>query len=216
MAGGKHLSIPFLNSIDQKSTIAEVATCLDALPNQRIEQAPWIDYPYKPVVSFAIGHSNDCLMIKYYVKEKVVKGACHSPNSPVYTDSCVEFFIALENGAGYYNLEFNCIGTNLSGFGSGKTDRTPLPEAVIKNIKYQALLHNDTRAGMINWELALMIPIRVFCFHTISTLQGMRCAANFYKCGDELPDPHFLSWMPIQSPQPNFHLPEFFGSLYFE
>ena len=40
--------------------------------------------------------------------------------------------------------------------------------------------------------------------------------ANFYKCGDELQTPHFLSWNPIQIEQPDFHRPDFFGTLEFE
>jgi hypothetical protein len=40
--------------------------------------------------------------------------------------------------------------------------------------------------------------------------------ANFYKCGDELPTPHFLSWNPIEWKEPSFHRPEQFGKLIFE
>jgi hypothetical protein len=40
--------------------------------------------------------------------------------------------------------------------------------------------------------------------------------ANFYKCGDELQTPHFLSWNPIEIDQPDFHRPDFFGTLEFE
>jgi hypothetical protein len=37
--------------------------------------------------------------------------------------------------------------------------------------------------------------------------------ANFYKCGDLTAHPHFLSWNPIDLPKPDFHRPEFFGTL---
>ncbi len=40
--------------------------------------------------------------------------------------------------------------------------------------------------------------------------------ANFYKCGDELQTPHFLSWNPIEIEKPDFHRPDFFGTLRFE
>ena len=40
--------------------------------------------------------------------------------------------------------------------------------------------------------------------------------ANFYKCGDELQTPHFLSWNPIKIENPDFHRPDFFGTLEFE
>ena len=39
---------------------------------------------------------------------------------------------------------------------------------------------------------------------------------NFYKCGNQLPKPHFLSWNPIPTDNVQFHCPEFFGELDFE
>jgi hypothetical protein len=39
---------------------------------------------------------------------------------------------------------------------------------------------------------------------------------NFYKCGDELGVPHFVSWTKIKTDSPAFHMPEFFGGLEFE
>ena len=47
-------------------------------------------------------------------------------------------------------------------------------------------------------------------------LYGARMKANFYKCGDKLQTPHFLSWNRIDLPSPNFHRPDFFGTLEFE
>jgi len=47
-------------------------------------------------------------------------------------------------------------------------------------------------------------------------LNGKTMRANFYKCGDKLQTPHFLSWAPIDLPKPKFHCPEFFGELVFE
>jgi hypothetical protein len=47
-------------------------------------------------------------------------------------------------------------------------------------------------------------------------LKGKTCRANFYKCGDDLPEPHFLSWNNIIADKPDFHLPQYFGTLTFE
>ena len=38
---------------------------------------------------------------------------------------------------------------------------------------------------------------------------------NIYKCGDLLPQPHFVTLFPIQAPQPDYHRPEFFQPLPF-
>jgi hypothetical protein len=44
---------------------------------------------------------------------------------------------------------------------------------------------------------------------------GVRWRANFYKCAEHNSHPHWLMWAPIDFPKPNFHLPEFFGTLEF-
>lgn len=38
---------------------------------------------------------------------------------------------------------------------------------------------------------------------------------NFCKCADETAYPHYLTWNPIDLPQPNYHCPEFFGEIRF-
>ncbi len=38
---------------------------------------------------------------------------------------------------------------------------------------------------------------------------------NFYKCGDETKSEHYGMWNNIDSPKPNFHLPECFGDFIF-
>ena len=74
----------------------------------------------------------------------------------------------------------------------------------------------EERIGECTWEVALVIPYTVFIKHRITSLDGQTIKANFYKCGDELQTPHFLSWNPINIEKPDFHRPDFFGSLEFE
>ena len=38
---------------------------------------------------------------------------------------------------------------------------------------------------------------------------------TLYKCGDELPHPHFRSWKSIETEKPDFHRPEFFAEVAF-
>jgi hypothetical protein len=42
---------------------------------------------------------------------------------------------------------------------------------------------------------------------------GATLCANFYKCGDELSVPHYISWAPIEAEKPNFHRPDCFGKM---
>ena len=50
----------------------------------------------------------------------------------------------------------------------------------------------------------------------VKRLDGKTMKGNFYKCGDKLQTPHFLSWSPIGLERPMFHCPAFFGTLSFE
>jgi hypothetical protein len=165
-----------------------------------------------------MAHCDDCLFIKFYVEEEYLKAGYQKANDPVYKDSCVEMFIAFERGGGYYNFEFNCIGTCLLGYGSGRENRTLLSESTIGQIEYFSNLYKgyDSATKKAGWELTVKIPVSVFCKHVIKTLSGKSCLGNFYKCGDDLPVPHYLSWNPIQTPEPDFHRPEYFGKVLFE
>ena len=74
----------------------------------------------------------------------------------------------------------------------------------------------EERVDDTTWEVALIIPYAAFFKHQIQSLDGKEVKANFYKCGDELQTPHFLSWNPIKIEKPDFHRPDFFGTLEFE
>ncbi|MDO4827106.1 MAG: carbohydrate-binding family 9-like protein [Bacteroidia bacterium] len=67
------------------------------------------------------------------------------------------------------------------------------------------------------WHITFIIPISALYkdkFASWDELKGARC--NFYKCGDGLSKPHYLSWAPVLTEKPNFHSPQFFGEVEFE
>ncbi len=67
-----------------------------------------------------------------------------------------------------------------------------------------------------DWTLYAEIPKEALGFLTDEKLSKQVIGANFYKCGDETNEPHYISWNPIDTPNPNFHVPQFFGDLVFE
>lgn len=211
------LIVPFLGSVNKGSSLDELSLLLDCHERNLIGMVPWPVYGYIPDASFSIAYGSDCIFIKYYVIEKAIRAIYRRTNEPVYKDSCVEFFISFGDEEAYYNFEFNCAGTCLLGFGKNKRERKLLPEPLIRKIKNQVLLKTVKGAGPsnISWELTLMIPLDVFYHHPLISLNGQHCKVNFYKCGDELPEPHFLSWNDIKVEEPDFHLPEFFGEMQF-
>lgn len=203
-----------LKQVDAGTTIQTLSLLLDGVEKNILNQQPWQAYPYVPAVEFAIANTADTIFLKFYVTEKSIRATNHIANSSVWEDSCVEFFIAFDNEPQYYNFEFNCIGTACVGYGHSKQGRHLLPETLIRQIKYQVVIDNQP-GSEFHWELTVAIPKKVFSFNTITSLEGKQCRVNFYKCGDQLPTPHFITWSGIQSEEPDFHLPEFFGALHF-
>lgn len=214
----KQLEVPYLPLLDKQSLLEEISDELDNLEKNLLDKAPWLNYSYKPSVKFALGYSLDCIFIKFYVAEEAVRAKFRNINDPVYKDSCVEFFISFNGEENYYNLEFNCLGTCRLGFGEGRENRALAPEERIRKMKHGVVLQktaSPTGERLTTWELTLMIPAEVFYQHEIATFSGVNARGNFYKCGDELPRPHYLAWNNIYAQEPNFHLPEYFGEVQF-
>ncbi|OCX51568.1 hypothetical protein BEL04_16220 [Mucilaginibacter sp. PPCGB 2223] len=209
------LSIPFLPSPGTGWTFDEIDRQLDGLAHHDIDHLLWSTDGYKPQVHFSIAHNGSSIFLRFTVLENHIRMVHNTTNDPVYKDTCVEFFIGIEDAPNYYNLEFNCAGTCAVGYGSNKHDRKDLPTDVIANIKSQTKLWRINGDFAYCWELTLVIPTDIFVYHTPVNLNGLKCRLNFYKCGDDLPQPHYLSWSNIESAQPNFHLPEFFGEALF-
>ena len=207
----KKLYAPQIRIADD--SLESVSKALDGCQFESIDVVNWDTFSYKPEVSFTMAYGEDALYLKFFVVEKAVRAVNDQPNGSVWEDSCCEFFCDFD-GKGYYNLETNCIGTQLLGWGSN--DRQHADVAVINSIKKQSSLGAepfDVKTGEFNYEIVMAIPASAFYAHQLSFKKGMCFRANFYKCGDKTPDVHFLSWNPIEVEQPNFHLPEFFGEV---
>lgn len=207
------LNSRFFKPYHKGISIADIVSAMDDLPKHTIANAPWEDYQYKPDCSFAIAHNETDLYLKFFVTEDAVLARFTAPNSLVYKDSCVEFFIAFNNELSYYNLEFNCLGTAYIGYGTGKTERETAPVDRVEQIQSSSLLY--TVDGKFRWELTLIVPVAVFYRHESQLLFRDRAKCNFYKCGDDMPVPHYLCWNNVVSETPNFHLPNFFVEVCF-
>ncbi len=183
-----------------------------------INELNWTEYPYCPEVTVRLSYSSEALLITFDVSEKSVRAVETNINGPVHNDSCVEFFISFDK-THYYNFEFSCIGTPHLAYGPGRSNREKLSTDVVSTIIVNSTLGKqpfDLRTGEFTWQLSALIPLSCFVHHPGLSLKGQSATANFYKCGDALPEPHFVSWNPIATPEPDYHRPEFFGKLIFE
>jgi hypothetical protein len=211
----KPLEVIFLHN--QHASIQEINSLMDELPRHRMGVASWPQYSYQPQVYFSMAHDNRHIFLKYDVQEQTLQAFYRHANEPVYKDSCVECFMAWDD-KGYYNFEFNCLGTCLAAFGPDRENRKSLDASVIAKIQRFSAVHSVFTGNpeeVIHWSIVIKIPLDVFTAHQLPTVSHRKATANFYKCGDSLPQPHYLSWQKINTPTPDFHRPEFFGEISF-
>ncbi|TWR28066.1 hypothetical protein FPZ42_02295 [Mucilaginibacter achroorhodeus] len=207
-------NILYLEVNEQPHRIEDVSALMDLVERMQISFAPWHGEMAMPKVDFCITYNENHIFLKFFVTEAAIKAEYVNFNDPVYEDSCVEFFIAFNGDSSYYNLEFNCMGTGRVQYGSGKYNRAFIPAGLIKTIQHQTTLKNTSR-GDIYWELTLVVPKTVFMFHPQLNLENNRAKVNFFKCGDGLPQPHYLCWNNIVHHEPEFHLTDFFKQVTF-
>ena len=196
----------------------EVQKAIETADWNIIDIVNWSDYPYRPKVEFRIVYGDSALLLQYRVKEQSVRAVAAADNGEVWKDSCVEMFIKPGSDELYYNFEFNCIGFCLLAVGSSREGRELATPEVLSPIRRKTSLERqpfDERKGETEWELSAVIPFACFFKHSDYSPDGKTVRANFYKCGDDLTVPHFLSWNPIKAEKPDFHRPECFGAVKF-
>ena len=206
------LKVEFPEELLQKIPESQREALIEVLAND-----PRPRYQKNPERVYGIAYGENDVHFK--VREESVRAKYGEDNGSVWTDSCVEFFSVPASDGIYYNIECNCIGTILIGAGPARNGREHAPKEVTALVQRWSSLGNEPfeeRVDDTTWEVALIIPYAAFFKHQIQSLDGKEVKANFYKCGDELQTPHFLSWNPIKIEKPDFHRPDFFGTLEFE
>lgn len=212
------LSVPHLKELDSISP-ENVIKILDEFGKRQVLGClNWKEqYPYQPLTAISIAHSGTHLYIDYTVRCNSLRAVNFENNSSVHQDSCVEFFVCPNGELPYYNFEFNCIGTIHAAKRMDRHSGTPLSNAELNSIKrFPSCGSNpfEEVEGMHTWNLLVAIPFEVMGLK----YEGKQIAmtGNFYKCGDLTKTPHFLSWAPIDTPNPDFHRPEFFAKIILE
>ena len=200
--------------------LEEISARMDE-QNERllIDTINWKGYNYKPEVALSIAYSDHEIFLKYYITENYFKAEKTETNQMVCEDSCVEFFVSPEDDGIYYNLEFNGIGTCLLGTGTARENSTRANPEVISKIRRLTSVGEKPvkeNAGEFKWTITIAIPFEVFFHHKVKELKGKTFRANFYKCGDMLSVPHYVTWNAVGTEKPDYHQPEYFGLLKFE
>lgn len=209
----KKIIVPFINQEPEDGKIPENATTIQIGTNNWPK-----DFPYSPSVKASLWHNGSFFFINYEVDEKYIAAMASKDNGEVWKDSCAEFFVALDD-KGYYNIEANCIGNILMSHRKSRKENVEYAdEKILNNISRTSSLVAKpfkARPSTQPWTLRLAIPASAFFKHKLESFNGVEARCNFYKCGDDLPEPHFLSFNPIKTETPDFHRPEFFADIYF-
>jgi hypothetical protein len=181
---------------------------------------------HRPRTQARLLHSTDGLSGIFRVEDRYVRSVHQHFGDPVCEDSCVEIFLLPRPGRGYLNFEMNCGGTlhachvtDHRRVPGGFAAFTPLGEEegrrVLVHASQPTILDPEVETPL-RWQLSFFIPQQLLerYFGALGPLAGQTWRANLYKCGDKTSHPHWASWAPLAAR--NFHLPDCFGTLYFE
>jgi hypothetical protein len=189
----------------------------------QIDQYPWYKGGTKQATNARVVYDDKALYLQFLCEDRHISAEVTKTNGNVCLDSCVEFFATIDpdKGPDYFNVEMNCCGTRLMGFGPARRPRISVTEEQAKRIQIVTSIPGPTRAeqkGDNGWWAAAAVPFDLlseFTGRKIAPVSGTRWKANFYRCGGKT-DSQLAAWNPIAWATPDFHRPEFFGEVRFE
>ncbi|GHT39483.1 hypothetical protein AGMMS49965_05610 [Bacteroidia bacterium] len=210
----KHVAALSLGITDWKS---KAELMMQVANRAAVSTVNWAEaFPYCPDVEFYTAWADNTFYLLFDVQEDTVKAVSTGYQSPVWEDSCVEFFIQTPDPEEdtYRNFEFNCIGGVLASVRRNRKDFRSFTDAEMNKLVIHTSLPKQpiTTPRACRWQLLAEIPFEMLGMPNKSPI-GRKLRANFYKCGDKTPTPHYLTWNPVGTPDPDFHRPEFFGAM---
>ena len=214
----KTLKVPKQHILQCETVFDKIKLMLEAGAEAKIDQINWRkDYPKSLPVSVRAAHDGDKIYLYYEVKGEELRAVNTNDFGSVWEDSCVEFFMQREGDTVYRNFECNVLGALLAARHETREISEKLTPHMASITRFATVKHRyENNRQVSDWTMYLEIPKQAMGFSAGESLSGQKIRANFYKCGDKTPDTHFMSWIPIDLPSPNFHVPQFFGLLEME
>lgn len=185
----------------------------DQIRKVQVDQYPWgRDYMPKTNASVILWEQGGSgIIVRMECMEKNPEAKHEKNDAPVYEDSCLECFLNFDpdNTDAYINLEANANGVLLCEYGKGREDRIKLSQMQCAPPAVQVKRLED------RWICYFIIPMQTIhsLYGKLWFLPGDKIRGNFYKCGGKTAHPHYGSWCPIDSQQPDFHRPDCFGDM---
>lgn len=197
--GSIHMQTEFIKNTELEATFLQV------------NHFPW-GKDYCPMTTAKIWFESE---IGFHVimqcQESHPLAVYQNPDEPVYEDSCMECFLQFypEESEIYMNFEVNSNGIMLCQKGTGRRDRI-----FIRNMGFDQpkVTLQKTESS---WKISYVIPLELIgqVYGRCDFVSGQILRGNFYKCGDKTEIPHYGCWNLIGCDKPDYHRPEYFGSL---
>ncbi len=182
------------------------------IPAAAVDTYRWCQ-GYAPAVTARMVYiQNEGFVLRMDCTERAPKADCTDYMQPVYLDSCMEFFADWLGDGRYINMEMNARGTLLSCIGQDRHERTPIT-AYTDGIIFPVTAVIEAETWSVTAEIPLALLAAILGVERLTVEPGFSFRGNFYKCGDETAIPHFGMWSPIDTPEADFHKPEYFGAL---
>ncbi len=213
------LKIPTQNLSSYETIFDKIKLLNEAGLHLNIDNVNWPnEFPKLLSVTVHIAHDNEKLYLYYQVEGEQLRAENTKDFGSVWEDSCVEFFVQRKGEKTYRNFEFNVLSVLLASQRESRETAREFPQELMSSIeRFTTIRHYyEGELQLSDWSLYAEIPKEAIGFSLDEKLSGQTIGANFYKCGDETSEPHFISWNPIGTQKPDFHVPEYFGELTFE
>ncbi|HUQ67707.1 MAG TPA: carbohydrate-binding family 9-like protein [Flavitalea sp.] len=179
---------------------------------------------FQPVVEAKMMYDDSNVFVIFRVKDRFVQSTVQEYNGSVSENSCVEFFFSPDSSypLKYFNLEVNAGGTPLI-FHISKpwNDFKKLDSEDIKKIEIAHSLPSKVDPEItepVTWVIEYRVPFDMLKKYSVITKPGpgVIWKGNFYKTGSKTSNPNYMTWSFVDNPTPDFHLPQFFGTLKFQ
>lgn len=205
-------------NVEDKPEPFESAEFWNNIPALKIEDYLWLENNYKPKVEAKLCYNNKNIFVRFISHESEITARYTKINDLVHKDSCVEFFINPfpSKTINYFNFEINPLGAMYVGFGD-LINRINVSVEEIKLIEIFSSVKTPVVGKYENtkWEVIYKIPFLIFESYSGLKFDGSVAKGNLFKCGDETKIEHYGVWNIVNSENPNFHLPKYFGDLIF-
>ncbi|MBR4890623.1 MAG: carbohydrate-binding family 9-like protein [Clostridia bacterium] len=168
-----------------------------------LDKINWPEFPCSYKTTAKLLYNENGIYVRLETDEKPLLARFSNQNDTICCDSCMEFFVRPnENDPRYINFEFNPFGTMYMSVRTSRFDPV-FPDKDKKYFNVKSYVDDK------KWVLQFCIPFEfideIFGSHT------KKIYGNLYKCGNETVKRHYATYYPIDTEQPDYHRPEFFG-----